>query len=85
MNNLSVIKHFNREKRKSCESDDLNDKNIENNKQLDKLQKLNCNCLKRKIKELESYLNKNKNIEILDNLIKKIKIEEYKAYDYDIY
>lgn len=89
MNNIYFMTNLKREKRKSGESnEELNESNKinnENNLQCNKLQKMHCTCLKRKIEEIESYINTNKNIEALEKLLKKFKIEEYSAYDYDIY
>ena len=77
MNNTYLMSKLIREKRKSGESNEENEEN--------KLQKMHCTCLKRKIEEIESYINTNKNVEALEKLLKKFKIEEYSAYDYDIY
>lgn len=84
MNNSYFMSKLIREKRKSDEESE-NKIDNENNQQCNKLQKMQCDCLKRKIEEIESYLNTNKNVEALEKLLKKIKIEEYSAYDYDIY
>ena len=83
MNNPYYMSKITREKRKSKDSEE--EFNGKTNKECNKSQKMQCNCLKRKIEEIESYINTKKNVEALDKLLKKIKIEEYSAYDYDIY
>lgn len=83
MNNTYFLSKYTRDKRKSGESEE--EFNGKTNKECNKLQKMHCTSLKRKIEEIESYLNTNKNVEALEKLLKKFKIEEYSAYDYDIY
>jgi len=84
MNNPYLLSKLTREKRKSGESNEENEKTCEIINEY-KSQKINCYCLKRKIEELESCINTTKNVEVLEKLFKKNKIEEYSAYEYDIY